>query len=233
MSEAFFAGLLAKVKGDQDIEYRRRSAAVSAAASTVIRRLGQLDIAIRNASVSRCPLSWPSFLTTQRKDRPVPEKGSGKTRLLEQRLAELEQEIAQLRQQVRVLRQERASQPDTAAALDREKGSVRQFEGERAQPAEVEELTSLNSFTEEASSEGKPGNNQDLLSRIREKWEEVFETLKQERQASLGAFLREASPAYVTKEGQLILAFPEDRGFHKASVEQPKMRSGSNKLSRN
>ena len=223
----FRAGLLAKVKGDQDIEIPPEVLQLSQQQLiAVIQRLGQLDIAIRNASDERVPFELAIIsLTTAEEGQASSEKGSGaKTRLLEQRLAELEQEIAQLRQQVRVLRQERASQPDTAAALDREKGSVRQFEGERAQPAEVEELTSLNSFTEEASSEGKPGNNQDLLSRIREKWEEVFETLKQERQASLGAFLREASPAYVTKEGQLILAFPEDRGFHKASVEQPKMR---------
>ena len=48
--------------------------------------------------------------------------------------------------------------------------------------------------------------------------------LRQERQAPVEAFLREATPVGLNEAGSLILAFPKDRGFHKVSLEHPKNR---------
>ena len=57
-----------------------------------------------------------------------------------------------------------------------------------------------------------------LLSR----WSEVSEALRQERQAPVEAFLREATPRGLDEEGRILLAFERAKEFHKASLEQPK-----------
>jgi DNA polymerase-3 subunit gamma/tau len=57
-----------------------------------------------------------------------------------------------------------------------------------------------------------------LLSR----WGEVSEALRQERQAPVEAFLREATPRGLDEEGRILLAFSRAKEFHKASLEQPK-----------
>ena len=66
----------------------------------------------------------------------------------------------------------------------------------------------------------QPGDFQPILGR----WDEVAEMLRQERQAPVEAFLREATPVGLNEAGSLILAFPKDRGFHKVSLEHPKNR---------
>jgi DNA polymerase-3 subunit gamma/tau len=55
-------------------------------------------------------------------------------------------------------------------------------------------------------------------------WGEVSEILRQERQAPVEAFLREAIPQGFDSDGRLLLAFPRAKEFHKVSLEQPKNR---------
>ena len=53
-------------------------------------------------------------------------------------------------------------------------------------------------------------------------WDQVSELLRQERNAPVEAFLREATPIGLDGDDRLVLAFSKDKEFHKASLEQPK-----------
>lgn len=54
-------------------------------------------------------------------------------------------------------------------------------------------------------------------------WSEFLQNLRQEKLMQCEAFLKEGSPVEVI-ENEVIIAFPRDRGFHKASIEQDNYR---------
>lgn len=63
-------------------------------------------------------------------------------------------------------------------------------------------------------------DSSDGFSALLARWDQVAETLRQERNAPVEAFLREGAPAGIDSEGRLVLAFPQDKEFHKVSLEQ-------------
>jgi DNA polymerase-3 subunit gamma/tau len=60
-------------------------------------------------------------------------------------------------------------------------------------------------------------------------WDELLECLRAAKRADLQAFLREGRPVSFA-DGILQVEFPEDRGFHKASVEQESNREAVEKI---
>lgn len=207
----------------------------------ILEYLGQLDNELRLAADERIPFELGIIRITSLAKRDAPDAGVGKSKELEA----LRREVQELRSLVIRLedrlnnvnsgeRQDR--QPGSAAPAAAAGDSARGAQSPKGEPSldlgvtagqtgssrgaggtSIETESSLSTVERSAASSGEG------IDRIREIWESIFDVLKQERQASLGAFLREAQPAAVT-EGRLLLAFPPDRGFHKASVEQPKMK---------
>lgn len=74
---------------------------------------------------------------------------------------------------------------------------------------------------EQVSASPSPSNEAEFNSLL-PRWGEVSEILRQERQAPVEAFLREATPQGFDSDGRLLLAFPRAKEFHKVSLEQPK-----------
>lgn len=64
------------------------------------------------------------------------------------------------------------------------------------------------------------GQQQPVLAQIQSQWDVVLNTLRQERKAPIEAFLREGRPVRLNNDKELVLAFPPDKGFHKASLEK-------------
>lgn len=64
---------------------------------------------------------------------------------------------------------------------------------------------------------------------IVEHWEEYLQALRSERLVQCAAFLREGRPVAI-RGGTAVISFPRDRGFHKASVEQPKHREAAERV---
>lgn len=60
-------------------------------------------------------------------------------------------------------------------------------------------------------------------------WSEFLAGLRRERLMQCEAFLREGSPVGVVGD-DVIVAFPRDRGFHKASIEQPNHREPAERV---
>ncbi|MGI6036571.1 MAG: DNA polymerase III subunit gamma/tau [Limnochordia bacterium] len=60
-------------------------------------------------------------------------------------------------------------------------------------------------------------------------WDELLECLRAAKRADLQAFLREGRPVSFA-DGILQVEFPEDRGFHKASVEQESNKEAVEKI---
>lgn len=89
--------------------------------------------------------------------------------------------------------------------------------------------------TEEAQSEKpvlrRPTGRDDAARTqfIIEHWEEYLQALRSERLVQCAAFLREGRPVTIGA-GTAIISFPRDRGFHKASVEQPKHREAAERV---
>ncbi|MDI9419010.1 MAG: DNA polymerase III subunit gamma/tau [Firmicutes bacterium] len=65
--------------------------------------------------------------------------------------------------------------------------------------------------------------DQEKLKVIQAKWQDFLQLLRNERLIQPEAFLREGFPVSL-KAGQLVIAFPKGRGFHKASIEQDRHR---------
>jgi len=83
---------------------------------------------------------------------------------------------------------------------------------------------------EETPSPPRPGkNDEELSSFILENWEGYLQTLRANRLMQCEAFLREGTPTGVA-DNALIVAFPRDRGFHKASIEQENHRLPAERL---
>lgn len=88
-----------------------------------------------------------------------------------------------------------------------------------ANEAEETASGSERSFGTTATSSHVPDEEfQTLLAR----WDQVSDILRQERNAPVEAFLKEATPVGIDEHERLVLAFSKDREFHKVSLEQPK-----------
>lgn len=83
-----------------------------------------------------------------------------------------------------------------------------------------EELGKEVTQRKKGTSPPRPGKNDEALTTfILDNWEEYLQTLRSERLMQCEAFLRESTPTGV-ENNALIVVFPRDRGFHKASIEQ-------------
>lgn len=67
------------------------------------------------------------------------------------------------------------------------------------------------------------------LKLIKENWYEYLKTLHEERFVQQEAFLREGFPVSVAKD-VVTIAFPKERGFHKASIEQERHREPAERV---
>ncbi len=67
------------------------------------------------------------------------------------------------------------------------------------------------------------GNEKEKLDSIQNNWDEFLQMLRDERLVQPEAFLREGFPVGLRGD-ELVIAFPNKRGFHKASMEQDKHR---------
>ena len=63
----------------------------------------------------------------------------------------------------------------------------------------------------------------DKLKTIQANWQEFLNLLRNERLIQPEAFLREGYPVGI-EGNQVVIGFPQGRGFHKASIEQDKHR---------
>lgn len=211
----------------------------------ILEQMGRLDNEIRLAADERIPLELGIIRITSL----VKKSTSANHGSVNSEVQELRQQVRQLQAAVKALEgrlntlvsQQGRSASSSAAAYDAEAvvptaternvtGAVDNVANEPAVASGVPDASGLGEEErqESRSSLRAAGDNGTVsaarLEKIKEIWDTIFDVLKQERQASLGAFLREAQPAAVTSDGRLLLAFPYDRGFHKASVEQPKMK---------
>lgn len=66
-------------------------------------------------------------------------------------------------------------------------------------------------------------NDQEKLQAIKANWYEYLQMLHNDRLVQPEAFLREGSPVAI-KGKELLIAFPQGRGFHKTSIEQSRHR---------
>ncbi len=73
------------------------------------------------------------------------------------------------------------------------------------------------------------GDNQEKLKQISENWGEFLQTLRNERLVQPEAFLREGFPLKLSNN-VLIIGFPKERGFHRASIEQEKHKEPAERL---
>lgn len=64
---------------------------------------------------------------------------------------------------------------------------------------------------------------------VLDNWPEFLQGLRKERLMQCEAFLKEGSPAEVV-EDDVIIVFPRERGFHKASIEQPNHREPAERV---
>ena len=74
-----------------------------------------------------------------------------------------------------------------------------------------------------------PKNDEARTQFIEEHWEDYLDALRSERLVQCEAFLREGSPVAVQGDA-LVVAFPRDRGFHKASIEQTNHREPAERV---
>ncbi len=195
----------------------------------LLEQLGRLDIDIRMASDERVPFELAIVRMTA-VEEPNPGAVSSVSVQLQTKLQEMAAEISELREQMRQIRAAGEAVGGQPTQPTERRGSDAAYDGDVvanspvSTPVRKDEPLPEPAVRTQAEAQSSGSNGTELLAKIKSVWEELFEVLRQERQASLGAFLREAAPACVTTDGRLILAFPNDRGFHKASVEQPKMR---------
>lgn len=200
----------------------------------LLQQFGRLDVEIRNASDERVPFELALIRMTVNSPLGSDEEPKSGSAAVEQRLLQLTKEIAELKRQLQELQgqlKEAGSGKDPVRS-----SSTQPFDVPSAKSGQVVFQDGRDS-AEGADDTGKPhtvsgdsvtlasgGSPMDLFQKVTAIWDDLFDILRQQRQASLGAFLKEATPAAVTADCRLVLAFPRDRGFHKASVEQPKMR---------
>ncbi|NLJ81104.1 MAG: DNA polymerase III subunit gamma/tau [Firmicutes bacterium] len=100
--------------------------------------------------------------------------------------------------------------------------------------AKISETQQLASKTRpETSSAGlsRPakGDQKEYSTYILSNWEAFLQNLKSERLMQCEAFLREGTPLIV-EDDALVVAFPRDRGFHKASMEQDNHREPAERV---
>lgn len=66
-------------------------------------------------------------------------------------------------------------------------------------------------------------------AQVIELWPDYLQGLRQERLMQCEAFLKEGSPVEVSSD-TIVVAFPRDRGFHKASIEQDNHRESAERV---
>lgn len=74
-----------------------------------------------------------------------------------------------------------------------------------------------------------PSNDQERASFIMGNWTTYLKKLRSERLMQCEAFLKEGTVVGVSGD-KVIVAFPRDRGFHKASIEQPNHRDPAERV---
>ena len=72
-------------------------------------------------------------------------------------------------------------------------------------------------------------NDEERSSFLLENWTDYLKRLRDERLMQCEAFLKEGTPVEVVDD-DVIIAFPRDRGFHKASIEQDSHREPSERV---
>ena len=72
-------------------------------------------------------------------------------------------------------------------------------------------------------------NDEERSAFLLETWADYLKGLRDERLMQCEAFLKEGSPIEVVDD-QAIIAFPRDRGFHKASIEQDSHREPAERM---
>lgn len=72
-------------------------------------------------------------------------------------------------------------------------------------------------------------DDQERTAFLVENWEEYLQALRKERLVQCEAFLCEGRPVAV-RAGTAVISFPRERGFHKASIEQPKHREAAERV---
>ncbi len=108
--------------------------------------------------------------------------------------------------------------------LEELRSKVRMLEGEieklKTRVVAVKRHTAEPKTTPSPPAKPRPPKNDEARTQfIKEHWEDYLHALRSERLVQCEAFLREGSPAAVQGDA-LVVAFPRDRGFHKASIEQ-------------
>lgn len=71
--------------------------------------------------------------------------------------------------------------------------------------------------------------DEEKLDQIRSRWNGFLDALRSERHVQPEAFLREGTPLRV-QEDVLTIEFSKERGFHKASIEQPKHKEPAERI---
>ena len=104
-----------------------------------------------------------------------------------------------------------------------EKGPVR----ERERPREEEAMPPREERAAEPEVLHQDGPRPEPA--IVEQWEQLLESFRAAKRADLQAFLREGRPVSFA-DGILQVEFPEDRGFHKASLEQESNKEAVEKI---
>jgi DNA polymerase-3 subunit gamma/tau len=84
---------------------------------------------------------------------------------------------------------------------------------------------------ESASVRKRPSGagDQERTQFLIDNWEDYLQALRSERLVQCAAFLCEGRPVAV-QAGTAVIRFPRERGFHKASIEQPKHREAAERV---
>ena len=119
--------------------------------------------------------------------------------------------------------------PKESTAKSLAEGRETQSKESTTEPSRYEDRATIEaekaiSGTEPLSSvaAASPDTGNDEFQSFLARWDQVSDILRQERNAPVEAFLREATPVGIDRDDRLVLAFPRDKEFHKASLEQPK-----------
>lgn len=88
---------------------------------------------------------------------------------------------------------------------------------QQSRPAQDEDAVK----PEEPPVEPMSSNDVDTVTRLKEDWDQTIRQCRDDRRVDIEAFLKEATPTGLSQD-VLVLGFPADKRFHKASLEQPK-----------
>lgn len=119
-------------------------------------------------------------------------------------VAKLEDKIRLLERQIEKLLTQSSAPPSAAAQTEKPKAAVIQ---RRVGGADDEERTAS----------------------LLDTWPDFLQSLRVERLMQCEAFLKEGTPVEVN-DGSVVVAFPRDRGFHKASIEQDNHREPAERV---